>query len=175
MMKRGMLLCLTLVVLMVAVSAASAATTGSITVKVTLEQVALTVTGGDFTPGVMIGGTSKATWVSGAPKYTATNTGNVSETFKISASNASPDGWTHATGSSGTNVFVIAHGIGVSPYTSEPSYTAITALTPAEQSFASGVAASGQVKFDLQLTAPASNSTSTGEETITVQLSASAP
>ena len=168
-MKR-MLFCLVLAgMLLLASQAAFAAS--DISVTVTLQQLGVSVTPTSWPIGTLAALTPKSTWVSGnAGNFTATNAGNVAQNIFVAASSTTPSGWTPSLTAPGTNVYTIGFGKAVSPYTSEPTYTLFTT----NGALASSVAASGTVRFDLQFTAPAGNSTVSPQETLTVSLSATA-
>lgn len=142
-----------------------------ITVTVTLQQMGVSVTPTSWGLGVMAAEDSQSSWVSGEAGYfTATNDGNVDADLTITASSSTPSGWAAGT-SVGTDTYVIGFGIGTDPYTTEPSYTTFTTSA----SLATSVASAGTVDFDLQFTAPSSDSTyNAGGETLTVSLAASA-
>jgi len=168
-MKRA-ILCLALAGLL-ALAAQAAFAAPDITVTVTLGQIIVDVSPPDWALGTVPATFSKSSWVSGeAGHFTATNSGNMEVDIMISAGNTIPSGWGPAGGSM-TNYYVIASGIGVSPYTSEPTYSPFT--TPPPMLLAADVAALGTVSFDLRFTAPLADSTyNAGGETFTVTLSA---
>ena len=164
-MSKAMLL-VTLVVLLALAAPAFAAS--DITVTVTLGMAAVEVSPTMWPLGVVPPTVSKASWVSGQPGYfTATNTGNAEADVMIQASTTSPSVWAPNT-TPAFNAYVIASGIGVSPYTSEPSYT----VFQGPMLLAGNIAMAGTVEFDLQFTAPAADSTYSPEgETFSVTLS----
>jgi len=168
-MKRGLLLCL-LCVALFAFASQVAFAASDISVTVTLQNLGVSVSPVSWGIGTVAAGASKSTWSSSvAGHFTATNTGNVAESFTVSAGSTSPSGWS-AGSSSAVNVYVIGFGKGTPAYTVEPSYTTFTG----SGSLASSVAASSAVDFDLKFTAPAAGSTISAQETFSVSLSAAA-
>ena len=170
---RRLLLCVLFgALLLLGAQAAFAGT--EITVTVTLQNLAFSVSPESSAFGVMAPGASQSTWVSGlAGAHKVTNEGNVSLDFTIVAGTTTPSVWTPGT-SSGVDTFVIGFGIGTEPYTSEPTYTPIT-TTPG--SLWSGLAPgeNADKHFDLQMTAPATGSTyDAGGETFTLSVAARA-
>lgn len=159
-------------VLFVFTRSASAATTGSVTATVTAQNIAITVTDGSVAYGTLaLGGTADTTSGSKNDTQTATNTGNVAETFTIKGSNSAS--WTlSATAGSETykHEFCTSGGGAPDPCDSTPSYTA---LTTNDQTLATGVAASGTQKFDLKVSVPTSTA-ATAAQNVDVTITASA-
>ena len=153
---RVLALCLALTAVVVLSSGAVFAAS-DISVTVTLEKLGVSVSPTTWPLGVMAAGASQHS------SFIATNTGNIAEDFTIATQSTSPSAWA-AGGASATNVYVIGQG-------TDPTYTTFTTSI----SLATNVAASGTKNFDLQFTAPASDSTyNAGGESFTVSLSATA-
>ncbi len=136
---------------------AEAADTAEITVTVTLQNLAVTITGDD--PWVL--GTMTAGQESSAQAYTATNTGNVNEDFGIKVGNSSPGTWLPG-GSSAANQFIMA--------LDDPA----TNLTGSNTVLATNVdPTTGFEDYTLTFTAP-SSSTSDVQQSILVTVTATA-
>lgn len=151
---------------------ALAATEGAVTATVTPQNISITVSDGTVAYGTMAANTSKDTTSGGLnDTQTATNDGNVSETFNIKGSNSVA--WTLA-GAAGANQYVhqfCKTGTGApDPCDATPTYTA---LTTGYQALATPVAASGTQKFDLKVTTPTSSS-SFAEQSVNVTVQATA-
>ena len=164
-MSRAMML-LTLVVLLALAAPAFAAS--DITVTVTLGQLCVDVSPASWALGIVGPTDSKTSWVSGnAGHFTATNCGNVPQDLTIATGSTSPSGWTPRN-PVGTNMYALLCGVGVSPYTTEPSWSTVGGEPLA---LASDIAVGGTVAFDLKFQAPTSDSTyNAGGETFSVSL-----
>jgi len=151
-MKRGMLLGLALVMLLAAVSAASAASTAGFNVKVTLQSVGVSLNQTEWQLGTVVADEVTAT---AADYFVATNEGNVAEDFTIVAA-ASAD-WTPGDDSA-ADVFRLR-------------LLPATVIKTTAVALASDVAAGGTHSFGLDLKAP-SSSTSGSEQIIPVTVEA---
>jgi len=143
---------------------------GAITVSITLASLGVNVSPTNWALDTVAPESAKSSWATGVAGYfTATNTGNIAEDFTISTG-ATSHGWQPALGS-GHDQYVIAYGVGVSPYTTPPSYTPFTV----GGALADSVVPSGIVRFDLRFTAPSADSAyDPGGESFTVSIGATA-
>ena len=150
-MFKKMLICMTALALIAGV--AMKAEAADITVTVTLQNVAVSVSQGTWAIGPVV-----ASSVSDLVGCTATNDGNVVEDFWIQVSNSSSGDWT-AGGTAVEDVFVMKEGT--------------TVLTGTPATFETSVAIDDSKPVELHFTAPSSSTVDT-EQTITVTVSASA-
>jgi len=170
-MKRLVLCVLFGALLLLAAQAAFAAS--EITVTVTLGQLGVGVTPSSWALGIVTPTRSRTSWITGNPgHFQATNIGNTIADITISAGPTSPSGWTVSPSNNPAAVdeYHIEFGIGSPPYDVEPAYTYFldgpTELAP-------DIPVAGTVDFDLQFTAPTSDSTyDAGGETFSVTLGA---
>jgi len=151
---------------------AFSATEAGVTATVTVQNISITVADGTVAYGTLGANTSKDTTSGGLDDtQTATNDGNVSETFNIKGSDSVA--WTLA-GAAGVNQYkheFCKTGTGVpDPCDANPVYTA---LTTGYQALATPVAATGTQKFDLKITTPTSSS-SFAEQSVNVTVQATA-
>lgn len=135
------------------------ASTDTITVTVSLEEVvSVSLDANTWTIGaIALSGTDSS------PTFTATNDGNVVEDISILASN-SAGGWT--LGTAGADTFQV------------DETNSVTTLTTSAQMIASDVALSGTVTIDLDYTAPSSDTLGGGVDhsfTVTVSAAAATP
>lgn len=126
-------------------SAASAATSATVTATVTVQNISVTVADGTVAYGTLGSNTSAGT--NGSDTQTATNNGNVAEDFNIKGQNSA--NWTLA-GTTASDQYV--HRFCTATCGSAP--TNYTALTTNYQALAVGVATSGNQTFDLYITTP---------------------
>jgi len=134
----------------------------SVAATVTVQSISVSVSDGDVAYGILAAGGSKDT-LSPVDLQTATNNGNVTETFNIYGTVSSPAGWTLGSAASGASVYY--HGF------SKDSGSSWTALTTNPQELATGVVAgTGTQTFDLKITTPPSASDFTQQSVnVTVQ------
>lgn len=143
---------------------ARAASTGTVTATVTVENVSVSVTDGSVAYGTLSTNTSAGT--NGSDTQTATNDGNIAEDLLIKGANTTA--WTLGA-TAGSDQYT--HKFCVSSCTSAP--TNFTALTTSNQNLATSVAASGTQTFDLYITTPTSSSSYT-QQSASVTITASA-
>lgn len=152
---------------------ALAATEAGVTATVTVQNISVSVADGNVAYGTLAVNTSKDTTNTGVnDTQTATNDGNVNETFNIKGSDSVA--WTLAAAPS-TNQYkheFCTTGTGVTdPCDATPTYTALT--TPGYLQLATPIAPSGTKKFDLKITTPTSSS-SFAEQNVNVTVQATA-
>ena len=147
-----------------------AATEGSVTATVTVENISLTVADGTVTYGTLGVDTLKDTTSSGLnDSQTATNNGNVNEDFNIKGSDSA--NWVLAATAGADEYF---HKFCRGDTGTCDSTPVFTALTTAYQTLDTAVAANGTQIFDLQINTPTSSSNFTEQSVnITVQAVAS--
>ncbi|MCU0652974.1 MAG: hypothetical protein MUD10_01830 [Candidatus Pacebacteria bacterium] len=148
---------------MIAISAAEAADTASVTATVTLQNISLTVTSGTVAYGIIAAGQSAGT-NSTSQTQTVTNNGNVSEDFNIKGINST--NWTLGA-TAGTDTY--SHKFCSTSCANAP--TGYTALTTSDQTLSAGIAPSGTKSLDLYLTVPTSSSYFT-EQSVNVTVTA---
>lgn len=142
-----------------------AATTGSVAATVTVQNISITVTDGTVAYGTL-GLNATASTRSPVDLQTATNNGNVTETFTIKGQNSA--NWTLAVTAGADNYI---HGFCIATCTTPP--TNYTALTTSNQTLATGVAASGTQTFDLYINTP-TTSTNYTQQSVDVTITATA-
>jgi len=155
MLKLFLLFAILALVVGVLSQVALAATTGTVSATVTVQNISLTVTDGTVAYGTL-GLNATASTRSPVDLQTATNNGNVTETFTIKGQNSA--NWTLAA-TAGTDNYV--HGFCLATCTTPP--TNYTALTTSNQTLAAGVAASGTQTFDLYINTPTSSTNFTSQ------------
>lgn len=122
-----------------------AATSATVTATVTVQNISVTVSSGSVTYGTLSNNSSAGT--NPAQTQTATNNGNIAESFNISGSNST--NWTLGA-TAGSDVYVhkfCSASCGTPP-------TSYTALTTGNQTLATNIAAAGNQTFDLYITTP---------------------
>lgn len=138
------------------VSLTKADTTGGVAATVTAQQIAITVTDGGVAYGTLsLSGSASTIAGSKDDTQTATNTGNVAETFNIKGANSAA--WTLNTtiGTAENYVHEFCIGTGGSPDPCDSGGSVVwTPLTTSDQEMVNEVAASGTQKFDLRVTVP---------------------
>lgn len=140
-------ICILGLVGMVVGVAVQGADTASVGATVTVQNISVAVTDGTITYGTMAVNTTKSTLASDLNDLqTATNNGNVTETFNIKGQNSA--NWTLGA-TAGANQYVHKF--------SKDSGTTWTALTTSYATLATGKAVSGTQTFDLQITTPTSS------------------
>jgi hypothetical protein len=147
-------------------------TTGSVTATVTAQQIAITVTDGNITYGTLALSGSASTIAGGVnDTQTATNTGNVAETFNIKGADSA--GWTLETAiGSEQYKHEFCIGTGGTPDPCDSGGSVVwTPLTTDDQELINEVAGSGTQKFDLKVTVP-SATTQTGSQNVNVTVTA---
>lgn len=123
----------------------SALSTAAVTATVTAQNISVSVTSGSVAFGTLALNASAGT--NPASTQTATNNGNITETFNIKGQNSA--NWTlGATAGSETYVLKFC----IATCTTPP--TSYTALTTAYQTLVIGKAVSGTQTFDLYITTP---------------------
>lgn len=126
--------------------AVRAASTATVTATVTVQNISVTVASGTVAFGTLANNTSAGT--NPASTQTATNNGNITETFNIMGQNSA--NWTLGA-TPGSNIYVLK--FCTAACTTPP--TNYTALTTAYQTLATGVVATtGTQTFDLYITTP---------------------
>lgn len=133
---------------------AKAATSGTITATVTVQNISITVTDGTVAYGTL--GLNSSAGTNSADTQTATNDGNVTESFVIRGQDSA--GWTLGA-SAGADQYV--HRFCITSCTTPP--TNYTALTTSNQTLVASVAAAGNQTFDLYITTPTSSTTFTSQ------------
>lgn len=127
---------------------ARAATEGTVTTTVTVQNISVTVTDGTVTYGTLANNSTKGTHSGDLnDTQTATNNGNVTEDFNIKGQNSGS--WTLA-GTAGSDNYV--HQFCTATCTTPA--TNYTVLTTSYQTLKTGVAASGNQTFDLYINTP---------------------
>jgi len=125
-----------------------AATEGTVTTTVTVQNISVTVTDGTVTYGTLANNSTKGTHSGDLNDLqTATNNGNVTEDFNIKGQNSGD--WTLA-GTAGSDNYV--HQFCTASCTTPT--TNYTVLTTSYQTLTTGVAASGTQTFDLYINTP---------------------
>jgi len=125
--------------------AVRAASTGTVTATVTVQNISVTVTDGTVAFGTLANNTSAGT--NPADTQTATNNGNITETFNIKGQDSA--NWTLGA-TAGSDIYVLK--FCTATCTTPP--TSYTALTLSYQTLAASVVASGTQTFDLYITTP---------------------
>lgn len=143
---------------------ARAATTSAVTATVTAQNISVSVTDGTVAYGTLGASTSVSTITTDLnDTQTATNDGNVAETFNIAGQNSA--NWTLA-GTNGSDQYV--HQFCTATCSSPP--TNFTALTTGYQTLATNIASTGNQTFDLRITTPTVSSVTTQQSVdVTVQ------
>jgi hypothetical protein len=131
-----------------------AATTGTITATVTVQNVSITVTDGTVAYGTL--GLNSSLGTNAAQTQTATNDGNVAEDFAIKGQDSA--GWT-LEAAVGANQYM--NRFCIATCASPP--TNYTALTTDNQTLVANVSASGTQTFDLYITTPTSSTAFTSQ------------
>lgn len=165
MLKLFLLFAILALVVGVLSQVALAATTGTVAATVTVQNISLTVTDGTVAYGTL-GLNATASTRSPVDLQTATNNGNVAETFTIKGQNSA--NWTLAA-TAGADNYV--HGFCIATCTTPP--TNYTALTTSNQTLATPVAASGTQTFDLYINTP-TTSTNFTSQSVDVTITATA-
>lgn len=149
-----------------------AASTGTVAATVTAQNVSITVGDGTIAYGTMATNASKSTVFADLnDAQAATNSGNVTEDFYIKGSNSA--NWTLDTANSTTDHYIHKY-CKASDINCLAPATNYTALTTSDQVLATGVAASGFKKFELQLTTPQTSSVFTSQSVdVTITAAAS--
>lgn len=144
------------------------ATTATVTVTVTPQNISVSVADGTVAYGTLATSTSKSTIAADLnDTQTATNNGNVTEAINIKGQNSA--NWTLG-GAAGADTYV--HQFCTATCGSPP--TNFTALTTSYQTLAASVAASGTQTFEIRLTTPSSSSVTTQQSVdVTIQAVAS--
>ena len=126
---------------------AGALTTSDVTATVTVQNISVSVTDGIVDYGTIAAGASQDTLPANlGDLQTATNDGNVTETFNIKGTNSGS--WTLASTASGATNY--KH-----EFSKDAFATPGTALTtPGYQTLASGIIAGNSQTFDLKITTP---------------------
>ncbi len=131
--------------------------TGTVSATVTVKNISVSVIDGAVAYGTLVVSATKDTTVDGVNNtQTATNDGNVTETFNIKSANSTGCVWTLAVAQGSEEYFHKFCNSGTGspdPCDAEPVWTALTA---SYQELATGIAASGTSKFDLQIGVPSS-------------------
>lgn len=151
---------------------AFASNLGNVAATVTPQNISVNVTDGAVTYGTLGLSLSQDTTAAALnDTQTATNNGNVAETFNITSTNATGGtGWTLA-GTIGADAFKHSFcntGTGTpDPCDATPTWTA---MTTSYSTLGTNIAAAGTSKFDLKLDTPSSTSDYTAKTiTVTVQ------
>lgn len=149
---------------------ALAVTEAGVTATVTVQNISVSVADGNVSYGTMSANTTKDTTNTGVnDTQTATNNGNVSETFNIKGSNSTAWALAGAAGADQYKHDFCTTGTGVTdPCDANPVYTG---LTLDYQQLATPIAADGTKKFDLRITTPTS-STSFVQQNVNVTVQA---
>jgi hypothetical protein len=135
---------------------AFAATTGTVTATVTLQNVSVSVTDGSVSYGILAASATKTTLSGGLnDQQTATNAGNVAEDFNIKGQNST--NWTLAA-TAGSDQYVHKFCIATCGTEGSPG-AGFTALTTSYASLKTNVATSGTQTFDLLVQVPSSSAT----------------
>ena len=138
-----------------------AATTASVAATVTVQNISVSVASGTVAYGTLAVNTSAGT--NPANTQTATNNGNITETFNIKGQDST--NWTLG-GTAGANIYV--HKFCTATCGTPP--TNYTALTTNYQTLGTGVTVSGTKTFDLYITTPTSSTNFTQQSVdVTVQ------
>lgn len=140
-----------------------AATTASVTATVTAQNVSVSVSDGTVTFGTLtLSATTDTTSTGTDDSQTATNNGNVTETFNIKGQNSAA--WTLAATQGSDQYF---HKFCTTNCDASPTWTV---LTTNYQTLGTGVATSGTKVFDLQIGMPSASSSYTQQSVdVTVQ------
>ncbi|MEO7364643.1 MAG: hypothetical protein ABIV43_04040, partial [Candidatus Saccharimonadales bacterium] len=146
---------------------------GQVILTYTTSIISVTVADGSITYGIVPGGSNASTVASSLnDTQLATNDGNITEDINIRGNDSA--GWSIA-GTAGSNQYVHSFcktGSG-SPDPCDTSPTWVP-LTTSYQSLVLGLTVSSSQRFDLQLTAPTSSST-TSSQSVNVTIQAVAP
>ena len=136
---------------MLVATIAQAAATATVTATVTVQNISISVSDGSITYGTLSSNTSTSTLSSGVnDMQTATNNGNITETFNIKGQNSA--NWTLA-GTAGSDQYVhkFCNDTDLDCATPPPNYTA---LTTNYQMLDTVITTSGTVNFQLEITTP---------------------
>jgi hypothetical protein len=154
----------TILIGLISVASVYAASTGTVTATVTAQNISVSVSDGSVAYGTVALSSSSDTTSSGVnDSQTATNDGNITETFNIKDAGTTA-AWTIA-GTVGADNY--KHEFCTTTCDSTPSWTALTANY---QTLAASVSTSGTQVFDLKLNTPTSSSSYTQQSlTVTVQ------
>ena len=150
----------------VVAGAVKAADTGAVSATVTASLVAVTVSDGDVSYGV-VATTRDTTSSEEDETQTITNTGTINADFEIKGQNSTGNVWTLA-GAGGDATY--AHKTCIATCDTTPSWTA---LTTSYVDLDTGKAPAATTELDLQVTVPTSNPGAT-EATLPVDVLASA-
>lgn len=154
-----------MVLMMLAVgSLVSAAQTDSITATVTVQNISVTIADGTVAYGTLATSNNQNTTASGLDdSQTATNNGNITENFNIMGQDSAA--WELAD-TAGSEAYT--HKFCITTCDSSPSWTAFN--EDGYTTLATGISASGNQVFDLQIGTPISTATYTQQVVdITVQ------
>lgn len=152
---------------MMVIGLAQAGDTATVSATVTVQNISVTVADGLVAYGTLAVSGTKDTTSSGVNNsQTATNNGNLTETFNIKGANSTGCVWTLASSQGSEQYFHKFCNNGTCD--SSPVWTA---LTGSYQTLATGKAVSGTQEFDLQIGVPSSTSCYT-EATISVTVQA---
>ena len=159
------------VVLMSVGATAMAASTANVTATVTVQNISVSVSDGSISYGTLAANTARATITGEANDMpTATNNGNVTETFHLKGVNSSH--WTLAA-TTGSDQYIHKFCNETDSDCSTPP-TSYTALTTNYQTLDTSISTSGTVDFHLQITTPNPSTVFTEQSVdVTVQATAS--
>ena len=145
-------------------ASSESADTGSVTATVTAQNISVTVSDGSVAYGVLALSGIKDTTATGVnDSQTATNNGNIAESFNIKGTNTGA--WTLASTQSTDQYFHKFCNNGTCD--ASPAWTA---LTTNYQTLGTNISTSGTKEFDLQIGVPSSTATFTSQNAdVTVQ------